>query len=369
MKTRAVTLEFVTPAFLGGADQSSEWRTPPIKAMLRQWWRIWAASGSRYNWKAVREIEGVIFGHAALEHNGKAWHIRSPVRLRLRPVRTDWIEDWSPTGKVHHPEVGKGPNGMDVGADLYLGYGPLAYQKGPGTVLKAPPALGPGSSGELLLRYPETLPVDEFTSVDVDAGLSAALHLAHLFGTVGSRSRNGWGSFELSHDGRPLLLENDLRDLAQKYARPLDKCLELEWPHAIGTDEKGLLLWRTKAAFRTWGEVMKELARVKIAFRTALDPGGRLTDVRERHVLAYPVTNHTVNSWGKNSRLANQLRFKVHRTGDGRFQGWAYHLPCGLPQTLVEKLSAEEQRNVRQMEARTWRKVHGILDENMDRWM
>ena len=40
MLTRTYTLRFLTPAFLGNADQNGQWRTPPIKALLRQWWRV-----------------------------------------------------------------------------------------------------------------------------------------------------------------------------------------------------------------------------------------------------------------------------------------------------------------------------------------
>ena len=44
METRRYTLRFLTPAFLGGADQSGQWRTPPIKHLLRERWRVaWAA--------------------------------------------------------------------------------------------------------------------------------------------------------------------------------------------------------------------------------------------------------------------------------------------------------------------------------------
>ena len=30
-------LRFQTPAFLGNAQQQGQWRTPPLKALLRQW--------------------------------------------------------------------------------------------------------------------------------------------------------------------------------------------------------------------------------------------------------------------------------------------------------------------------------------------
>ena len=40
MKTFTYTLSFTTPAFLGNASQQAQWRTPPVKALLRQWWRV-----------------------------------------------------------------------------------------------------------------------------------------------------------------------------------------------------------------------------------------------------------------------------------------------------------------------------------------
>lgn len=40
MKTFRYRLIFSTPAFLGNASQQGQWRTPPVKALLRQWWRV-----------------------------------------------------------------------------------------------------------------------------------------------------------------------------------------------------------------------------------------------------------------------------------------------------------------------------------------
>ena len=38
--TLTLSLRMVTPAFLGDADQRGEWRTPPFKTLVRQWWRV-----------------------------------------------------------------------------------------------------------------------------------------------------------------------------------------------------------------------------------------------------------------------------------------------------------------------------------------
>jgi CRISPR-associated protein Cmr1 len=36
MTQKNYVLRFCTPAFLGNAEQSGQWRTPPFKAQLRQ---------------------------------------------------------------------------------------------------------------------------------------------------------------------------------------------------------------------------------------------------------------------------------------------------------------------------------------------
>ena len=71
-------VQFQTPAFLGDANQSGRWRTPPFKAQLRQWWRVAYAAQQQFavNVREMREIEGRLFGHAWLEndsffHDGK----------------------------------------------------------------------------------------------------------------------------------------------------------------------------------------------------------------------------------------------------------------------------------------------------------
>lgn len=40
MQELTYKVTFTTPAFLGNAEQSAQWRTPPFKALLRQWWRV-----------------------------------------------------------------------------------------------------------------------------------------------------------------------------------------------------------------------------------------------------------------------------------------------------------------------------------------
>ena len=363
-----LTVRFVTPAFLGNAEQQGQWRTPPFKALLRQWWRIAAAREYGFDFRCLREAEGLLFGNAWLEDR----FCRSQVRLRLdrwNHRQSVWNEK---PPKVKHPEV-KFP----VDPLLYLGYGPLNYAKQTkGTVFQKPnAALQTGDSAQLGLVMPA-----EHTFRDT-------LQLIQWFGTVGSRSRNGWGSMVLHVDSLSLrTMPDNASVLLKKISRPLDECLQVDWPHALGMDQGKFLLWCTKKPFQSWQDAMKELATIKIKYRTNLnfnrnqDAKNPLID--ERHILAYPVTHHGVRGWceerngrlstdkrgylKQTARLSNQLRFKVIKE-DNQYRGLAFHFPCGLPPELRQDLGKNDLAWMNERQLDIWRRVHTVLDEQMDR--
>ncbi len=363
MNKVTVQATLLTPSFLGGAHQTAEWRSPPFKALLRHWWRVAVAADHQYDHTAIREAEGRVFGHAFLKNGRSTWAKRSSVSIRVRETES---REWAPgsldrlphLGKVQHPEVepkGKmepGPQGQGamVHADVYLGFGPVGV-KG----LQFPPALAAGSSAEIRIacRQQESL-----------SALMKVVELVEAFGCVGGRSRNGWGSLALKlGDGSSgeVLDPNAWR----AFLRPVEECMDLEWPHAIGSDREGPLVWRTPSR-SDWQSVMEDLARVKVKTRTSLEVGSRLS---ERHLLAYPVTHHSVKSWKSGGRLANQLRFKIHRTNksDGSYVGRVFHVPHGLPKVLRSSLPAGDQRWVEEHELEVWHKVHSAIDERLER--
>lgn len=112
---------------------------------------------------------------------------------------------------------------------------------------------------------------------------------------------------------------------------------------------------------------MTNLAKIKIAFRTALrfDPN-RQHHIDQRHVLAYPVTHHNFNSWGNQSRLSNQIRFKVANTVQG-YIGVAYHLLCSIPTELLNALSKADRDWIIGQQPTIWQSVHAVLDKQMQR--
>jgi len=337
MRQSQYTLQFCAPAFLGNAEQSGQWRTPPFKAQLRQWWRVaYAASqGFRPDVARMREEEGRLFGHAWLEndrdeHGEKVAARKSAVRIRLGQWSEGKLKTWEggdPT--VPHENVPK-----PVGSQLYMGFGPLV-SKG-GTTLKANAAIQAGEENTFSIAYPaEHAPLIE-----------QALALMSQFGAVGGRSRNGWGSYSLQGIG----------NISSLPLRPWQEALKLDWPHAIGSGEKGAaLIWQTRP-FADWKALMKQLALIKIGLRTQFifTTGKNAPRTESRHWLSYPVTNHSVSDWGNNARLPNSLRFKVRPTADGNLVGVIFHMPCLPPPAFKPQREAINA---------VWEQVHAFLDK------
>ncbi|MFM2406812.1 MAG: hypothetical protein RL223_4692 [Pseudomonadota bacterium] len=340
-------LTFNTPAFLGNADQVAQWRTPPIKALLRQWWRVaYAAEQTRgVDVAAMRQAEGRLFGVAADSAGDSR---KSQLRMRLSHWDEGSLRDWSglDAQRVPHEEVGKeGKPGM-VGAQLYLGYGPLTFKSG--TSLKSGAAIdvsgkSRATHADLKLAFPEG---------DEEQRLLKALAMADLFGTLGGRSRNGWGSLSLKPLGSTPALQTNLPD---GVTQAWQQALTLDWPHAIGRDARGPLIWTTGQRSE-WREVMVDLARIKIAMRLKFRFPKERPDglVHERHWLSYPVTGHDVSAWKSDSlRLPNSLRFKVRADANGKLRGVIFHMPC-LPPPAFNPVRTQIER--------VWQQVHQTLD-------
>lgn len=337
MHTYRYQLCFQTPAFLGNASQQAQWRTPPIKALLRQWWRVAVAQQVHFNADHLREAEHDLLGVAA---DGGDSH-QCLVRLRLSHWNEGKLKDWPRHGTVQHPEVRNA-----VGSDLYLGFGPLTHNNATrSTGLKANAALQAGDNATLSLAVP-----DQHASA-----IRTALALMNLYGTLGGRSRNGWGSFSLkpADDHTPALSS----ELKTALLQPWQDALRLDWPHAIGGDTNGALVWQT-SPFADWPQLMQELARLKIGLRTqfALTTGRDSPRTEDRHWLSYPVTNHSVKAWGNNARLPNSLRFKVRPApGDAqRVVGVIFHVPCKPPPAF----NPDHPTLVR-----VWQQVYAFLDD------
>ena len=345
---------FNTPAFLGNAEQQGQWRAPPFKALLRQWWRVVTAHQHGFAWDRVLQQENALFGSAGDDKDGG----KSKVQLRLSRWDAGSLTALPFMARHRHPDVGK-----DVESALYLGYGPVTG----GGIRKA---IAPGTDqAALQLRCP--------TADAQDIG--KAMQLIGWFGCLGSRARNGWGSREVQ--GVRVMGLEDLNDatLAQQApTRPLADAMQDrlagEWPHAIGQCGDGRpSVWRVVQGkklnpdgtgaylgFDNWTGVMERLAELKIGLRTSFElrAGGPHARVEGRHMLAYPVTHHALSGLD-NARMANPLRFKVGQTQSGKYFGMLVHLPCVMPAAMFKPSRVPVPEVSCQIAV--WRQVHAYL--------
>jgi CRISPR-associated protein Cmr1 len=296
----------------------------------------------------MRHEEGMLFGHAWPDddRDGRGQKVaarKSTVRIRLDRWEEGKLKSWDglEQGTVHHPETEK--THYKVGPHAYLGYGPLDGRGGTKFSSKANAAIQASEEATLSIAVP-----------DGDAPrIERALWLMDRYGTLGGRSRNGWGSFALlpSPASGPRVGEEGALPL-----RDWHDALALDWPHAIGRDGNGALIWHT-APHDDWKALMKILAVIKIGLRTQFRFPNERPDgqVHDRHWLSYPVTRHSVNDWHRNNlRLPNSLRFKVRALPDGKLVGVIFHVPCLPPLAFKPDRPAITT---------TWQAVHTLLDE------
>jgi CRISPR-associated protein Cmr1 len=330
MKQLEYELRFLTPAFLGNAEQSAQWRTPPIKALLRQWWRVVYAADKKFqvNLADMRREEGLLFGHAWLEDDSferdgrqvKTAARKSRVRLRLGG--TDEAGAWSPGTQQGVVPV---PTTIEAG---YAWFG--LVRRGQGQPDRnAIRADGGESVHTLTIAVP-----------DEHAGrLETVMRFVSQFGQLGSRSRGGWGSFQLSNTQTLSVAE------LQGYAQPLDACLGRDWPMSFCSDAKGLCHWESRATFNTWDQAMLRGALERRRVRSALKSvDGK--DLRPALGFALAV-----------GRMPSPLRWRVVQMPDKQLAMRVFAMPTRIPDEARKSMAPADLN-------KAWRTVFDALDRS-----
>jgi CRISPR-associated protein Cmr1 len=336
MQTKRYELSFLAPAFLGDAAQAGAWRTPPFKALLREWWRIRAASRVNYDIDRLRALENGLFGTAA-DSAGRA--CVSQLRMSLTSWRHGALAIWP---QARGGAYFEGAPARSMPADRYLGYGPLSAEKFKG-------AINYGEANELSLAWPD--------STSLDLGLDVVLPLVDAFGTLGGRCRNGWGSLAVKEKGSqdfPCISADLLKEW--RVLRPLKDCLREDWPHAIGSDGLGPLVWESiDPAFSTWRDALGVFASARLAMRRTARSmkSASFNKTQPLDAIVQPTTGRP--GLGGSARIANTLRFKLFRDEAGALRTRIYHTPCRPPRQ-------HDMQGVPLLE--TWQAIHAELDRN-----
>lgn len=338
-------VEFLSPTFLGGADQNAELRSAPFKNLLRQWWRV---ANGHLPADRLREEEGKLFGTVLGDNSAQA----SQVRLVLEKGKRFAIDEEMPSlGVLEHPEV-KNPAGKHIPLDrrLYLGYGPITNAKVDGkykTIFRK--FIKPGSVVKASVYVPNS-------STET---LRHALSFLSHFGTFGSRSRNGFGSVSLLYDKTKLSLVS-IAELMRTSIAFDDRMGQSnkKYPSQLCSDGK-LLCWEyvtnSNDPSQAWQDIFKNFAEIYMRTRTRLTFQSK-HKLEERHLLGYPAgANHKVDDWGGNKgRMPSQLRLMVKRNDQEQIVGRILHLPHPIPKQWDNRLGSQ---------ADIWKQVHAFLDQ------
>jgi CRISPR-associated protein Cmr1 len=323
MIKRSYTVRFLTPAFLGDAEQIGAWRAPPFKALLRQWWRVAVAADFNYDHRRIREIEGALFGNAWIRSGDSLGLNKSLLRIRLDAAigaEAGW------------------PSGTQVGVDperespemKYVAWGLIA--RGPTvpnrTAIKDVRTRRLEGERVLHLAFPgkHTL----LNDYEPEKDLALAMSMIEHFGATGSRCRNGWGSIALIgiKDQPRLLTLNET--IATSGTQLLDAALNQSWASCIGRDKIGPFVWESRRTFDSWGRTLLDIAATKKHVRSNLVLDR--THFSERHILGLPVKDSDPLS-NKDIRMPSPLRFKVFER-EKKLAFRVYATPHGLPDAV-----------------------------------
>jgi len=332
VKKLTFELEFITPAFIGGANQQAELRPASFVGLLRCWWR---ALKGECDIEKLREEEIKIFGG-----DGK---MASPVYLRvegdvskgsdlINEYRLSWNFDKNRRALIG-PHAGVG----------YLYYSMLPKKKRNGQEEKGREFIEPGSGLKLTL-----IGKDEVLNHYI-----ASLWALVFLGGVGARSRRGGGnlavvgyepeelvedlkiSFTPTDNLREWLIENikNAKKLVGSSNTSCDKYSNLPYP-------KNVKLVLSPREFNTWVEALNDIGNRFMNFR--IKNRQRVFDTA---VFGLPVRHSNgqfVRAEDDITRRSSPVVIKVVKTPKGKYMWmalwlWGRFLPNGVKLSFMGK--------------------------------
>jgi len=318
VKKLTFELEFITPAFIGGANQQAELRPASFVGLLRWWWR---ALKGECNIEKLREEEIKIFGG-----DGK---MASPVYLRvegdvrkgsdlINEYRLSWSFDRNRRALIG-PHAGVG----------YLYYSMTALNK-KREFIKA------GSRLRLTL-----IGKDEFLKHYI-----ASLWALMFLGGVGSRSRRGGGNLTvIDYNPKDLgisFIPTGYFDewLVENLKRAKDLVGSSKTPCNEYSNLKNVKLVLSPREFNTWVEALNDIGNRFMNFRVK-----NRQRVFDTAVFGIPVRHSNgqfVRAEDDITRRSSPVVIKVMKTPKGKYMWmvlwlWGKFLPNGVKLSFMGK--------------------------------
>ena len=183
MKRLEARFKVVTPCFLGGQGHDAELRLPSIKGALRFWWRALAYARVAQVGRGDRIIDRLAKAESHLLGSSAAGQSRLIMRLDTK----------APLPILQKDTILRNERGGRVGIGArYLGYG----------VMEAFPSRTKGTEAGQLTRSCLAAPFEFSLRISAaETGslqsIEPAVRLLGMIGSLGSKSRKGYGSLNL----------------------------------------------------------------------------------------------------------------------------------------------------------------------------
>ncbi len=297
-------IETVTPMFLSGADQNrAELRAASIKGLLRYWWRALQAESDL---DKLRDRESRIFGSADERKGGaSSFSIRITRSADIRTARTDEFLQ-RPHYKI--PVEGK-PFKMNILG--YLAYGLYDIKKG------------------FLRDY--ILPGEKFSIVitllrrNCFDDVIAAMLAFSLFGGIGSRTRNGLGSFDISNRTEAFAAIKDSFDINNPYQTENLKKLAKQAGEvsSYSSFSKGTKVFRAKNCFSTGLDALADVGKTYRSGRGFLEAHYQF---QKRQFIGAPLDPPKQIFKSFLDRHAKPYFIKIAKEGD-KYRSYILYLP------------------------------------------
>lgn len=298
-------IETITPMFLAGADQSkAELRPASIKGLLRWWWR---ASQAESNLERLKEKENKIFGSAAEgEGGGSSFSVRIAHDGVLNSVKSKFPDP--PTYRV--PVEGKN---FKINILEYIAYGTYEYKKGDGNVFTRE-YFPPGVKFSVIIIFYKENYINEVLQ---------ALYVFSLFGGIGSRCRNGFGSFDILNKADAF---QDIKDYLsidkpyeiqnlRKLVKPVDRT-------SYSSFAKLVKIFRTKDTFNSAYDSLAAVGKIYKNARSKLELRHQF---EERQYIGAPIVEKKITR-SFLERHAKPYFMKITKEGS-KYRSYALYLP------------------------------------------
>jgi CRISPR-associated protein Cmr1 len=298
-------IETITPMFLAGANQSkAELRAASIKGLLRFWWRALQAEADI---NKLIEKESQIFGTSNEKIGSSSFSLRISNIGDLKTTKDKFLN--KPNYQV--PVEGKS---FKINILEYLAYGTYEYVRGKGNIFNRE-RIDIGSKFNVLLTFKEPLFKEE---------VLLSLYVLSLFGGVGSKSRNGFGLFNILNKEKVFEELKDVLSIDKPYEREnLLKLIKNKDTVDYSSFTQNTKVFRARNTYDNSLDCLAEIGKIYRHCKLALE--SRHT-YKKRQYIGAPLDPPNENFRSFLDRHAKPYFLKVAKEGN-KYRGYILYLP------------------------------------------